>query len=113
MRRSWLRRNRLSPPAHARPEGPCLLHQLLVRRYPPVCCFGPDLEPKAHFFGDAPEQRPWATKREGRPAVFAGALLFEVSNLPLSPSTSSGPRRRTTGSPHLRRLPASKGELKT
>ena len=27
---------------------------------------------KAHFFGEAPERRPWAIKREDRPAAFAG-----------------------------------------
>jgi hypothetical protein len=25
-----------------------------------------------HFFGEAPERRPWAIKREDRPAAFAG-----------------------------------------
>src|SRR5215831_320292 len=31
------------------------------------------LDPKAPiFFGEAPERRPWATKREDRPAAFAG-----------------------------------------
>ncbi len=27
---------------------------------------------KPHFFGEAPERRPWAIKREDRPAAFAG-----------------------------------------
>jgi hypothetical protein len=28
------------------------------------------------FFGEAPERRPWATKREDRPAAFAGRCFF-------------------------------------
>src|SRR5215469_8746718 len=27
---------------------------------------------RLHFFGEAPERRPWAIKRENRPAAFAG-----------------------------------------
>jgi hypothetical protein len=65
MRRSWLRRNRLSnPPAHP------------LRRAGGFCFYGPlpfrgSLK-SAHFFGEAPERRPWATKREDRRAAFAG-----------------------------------------
>jgi hypothetical protein len=30
-----------------------------------------------HFFGEAPERRPWAIKREDRPAAFAGRFQME------------------------------------
>ena len=36
----------------------------------------------AHFFGEAPQRRPWAIKRENRPAAFAG----RSKSRPLGPS---------------------------
>ena len=33
----------------------------------------------AHFFGEAPERRPWAIKREDRPAAFAGRSKSRLS----------------------------------
>ena len=62
MRRSWLRRNRLTTalpqvPIGAR-EGCLLSHR--------------EKQESLHFFAETPELRPWATKREDRPAAFAG-----------------------------------------
>ena len=67
MRRSWLRRNRLTKPSrvpHRAREGFSLSDQTK--------------QESLHFFGEAPERRPWAIKREDRPAAFAGRskLLF-------------------------------------
>ena len=62
------------PSGAARPAGGVLPVTLTVPRLLfPVCCFcGWILNQEPHFFGEAPEQRPWATKREDRPAAFAG-----------------------------------------
>ena len=35
-------------------------------------CFWVQVLKSAHFFGEASERRPWAVKREDRPAAFAG-----------------------------------------
>src|SRR3974377_518470 len=60
MRRSWLRRNRLVKPSH------------IPDRAWEGFLFRTEKTKSLHFFGEVPEQRPWATKREDRPAAFAG-----------------------------------------
>ena len=72
MRRGWLRRNRLQhPPAHDSSCGrvwfPVLLAVSTSRR-----CDPRPPRNQAHFFGEVSERRPWAFKREDRPAAFAG-----------------------------------------
>jgi len=37
-----------------------------------ACLFERDKQKSLPFFGEAPERRPWAIKREDRPAAFAG-----------------------------------------
>ncbi len=80
MRRSWLRRNRLQTLRHgdAVPEGHSLLSQFLAFPEPIEDPLPKSVNKKPHFFGEAPEQRPWAIKREDRPAAFCRALLFEL-----------------------------------
>jgi hypothetical protein len=63
MRRSWLRRNRLQ-----KPSGTVCPYRRVFRS---ACCRS-EVFPSAHFFGEAPERRPWAIKREDRSAAFAG-----------------------------------------
>lgn len=62
MRRSWLRRNRLIT---ALPQFP-------NRGAGGLFAFRYRKQENLHFFGETPERRPWATKREDRPAAFAG-----------------------------------------
>jgi hypothetical protein len=71
MRRSWLRRNRLIE---------TLRHTSSVLEgfwfLPPAAR---RFLKSAHFFGEAPERRPWAIKREDRPAAFAGRSKSRLS----------------------------------
>ena len=71
MRRSWLRRNRLTT---ALPQFP-------IGAREGFSVFRPRKQKSLHFFGEAPERRPWAIKREDRPAAFAGRSkwIFLVS----------------------------------
>jgi hypothetical protein len=77
MRRGWLRRNRLIPtlpyPDSSVREG------LAFAPARQRSCFrqnalsmSAELQNQSHFFGEASERRPWASKREDRPAAFAG-----------------------------------------
>jgi hypothetical protein len=64
-----------NPPAWRRCAGGIILcHQQLLllanRLRSPE-----SINPKPIFFGEAPERRPWATKREDRPAALPGAPL--------------------------------------
>jgi len=75
MRRSWLRRNRLTEPSRISRTGAregCLLSDR-------------ERQESLHFFGETPERRPWAIKREDRPAAFAGRsqlLTPRLSGIP-------------------------------
>jgi len=83
MRRRWLRRNRLqTPPAgHAVPEGrdvflaPTHPRSVTLVRRP----LSPGFE-IPHFLGEPFDRRPWAVKREDRPAAFAGCSLLLFSS---------------------------------
>ena len=77
MRRSWLRRNRLlSPP------------MLLIGRGR-ASSFRIKKTKSLHFFGEAPERRPWAIKRENRPAAFAGRSICLSDGIHAVPTQAS------------------------
>src|SRR6266699_1653811 len=76
MRRSWLRRNRLQNSSGAGPSGPegfslALLPARLAPLLSPILPVQFLGSKSPHFFGEASERRPWAIKREDRPAAFA------------------------------------------
>ena len=59
-----------------------------------ACPFGTRETKSLHFFGEAPERRPWAIKRDDRPAVFAGRSEWVP-----------GFRRRDTGGAYTNEYP--------
>jgi hypothetical protein len=103
MRRSWLRRNRLQ-----KPSGTLYPYRRVFRS---ACCRS-EVFQSAHFFGEAPKRRPWATN-----AKIARLLLPGVPNpaflvpqavgippLPIQASILSHPHHLPTASaaPRLR-----------
>src|SRR5580704_15057313 len=89
MRRGWLRRNRSDhPPAHdSSVRGDWCLMNPSGHRLQSFC---PIQENQPHFFGEVSERRPWASKREDRPAAFAGrSKLVLAAGIPLMPIQAS------------------------
>ena len=84
--------------------------------------FKPQSEVNAHFIGEAFERRPWAIKREDRPAAFAGRSFGRFNGIgyrsaytgeyPIPPRHAPSPRTHAT-QPTILRNPLGKIERRS